>query len=129
MDSPAPADLAQRMDRARTLARQTRSTVLLSGSEDVVTDGDRVLCVSGGSPRMAQVTGTGCMLSVLCGVFAAVESDSLSAAALAAAFWKVCSVRAERDSAGPGSFRTALFDQAACLTAEELAQEAQIQAL
>lgn len=129
VDSPAPADPARRLAQAQTLARQTTSTVLLSGAEDLITDGNRTLCVSGGSPRMVQVTGTGCMLSALCGVFAAVEADPFSAAALAAAFWKVCSARAERSSAGPGSFRIALFDEAARLTAEDLRRQAQIQAL
>ena len=72
------------------LARRRHTAVLLSGPEDLVTDGERVWCVTGGSDRMSLVTGTGCMLSVLCGVFAAVEPDAAVAAALASAFWKVC---------------------------------------
>lgn len=44
---------------------------------------------------MARVTGTGCMLSVLCGAFAAVEPDMFLAASLASAFWKVCAAKAE----------------------------------
>ena len=75
---------------------------------------------------MAQVTGTGCMLSVLCGVFAAVEPNPGEAALLAAAFWKVCSRRAE-DAAGArgsGSFRAALLDAACTLTGPELERDA-----
>ena len=80
---------------------------------------------------MARVTGTGCMLSVLCGVFAAVEPDIAQAAVLASAFWKVCSRRAE-DAAGeqgPGSFRAALMDAAAALTPADFAAEATIELL
>ena len=77
---------------------------------------------------MGRVTGTGCMLSVLCGVFAAVEEDPLEAAVLASAFWKTCARWAEAAARGPGSFRTALLDAAGTLTAAELAAEAQIEA-
>lgn len=127
VDSPAPAAPEERVAAARALARQYGAAVLLSGPEDLVTDGEAVFRVGGGSAMMASVTGTGCMLSVLCGVFAAVEPTALRAALLAAAFWKVCARRAEERSGGrgPGSFRTALLDAAGMLTAAELAAEAQ----
>ena len=100
-----------RADTAMDLARRRGTAVLLSGPEDLITDGARVWCVTGGSGRMSLVTGTGCMLSVLCGVFAAVEPDAAAAAALASAFWKICARRAEHLAAdrGSGSFRTALL--------------------
>ena len=111
-----------------SLARRRRTAVLLTGPEDLITDGQRVWCVTGGSGQMSLVTGTGCMLSVLCGVFAAVEPDAALAAALASAFWKVCARRAERLAAGrgSGSFRTALLDAANTLTAPDAAREAEI---
>lgn len=131
VDSPAPATQAERLEAAVRLARQRRATVLLSGPEDIIADGHAVWCVSGGSGWMSRVTGTGCMLSVLCGVFAAVEPEPMAAAALAAAFWKVCSQKAERAAGnrGPGSFHTALLDAAGMLTAEEFAAAAKIEKL
>ena len=128
VDSPAPASLAQRREAALRLAQARQTAVLLSGPEDVVTDGARIWRISGGSRRMAQVTGTGCMLSALCGVFAAVEPDAAHAAVLAAAFWKVCSRRAEAVE-GSGSFRVALMDAASLLTAADFAAQAQIEPL
>lgn len=131
VDSPAPADRAERLETAMRLAERRRTTVLLSGPEDIVTDGRAAWCVSGGSGWMSRVTGTGCMLSVLCGVFAAVEPEPVSAAVLASAFWKVCSQRAERTAGnrGPGSFHAALLDAAGTLTAGELAAGAEIEML
>ena len=128
VDSPLPASREERRDFAMALARRRRTVVLLTGPEDLITDGERVWCVTGGSNQMALVTGTGCMLSVLCGVFAAVEPDAALAAALASAFWKVCARRAERLAAGrgSGSFRTALLDAANTLTAPDAAREAEI---
>ena len=131
VDSPAPAGQAERLAAAAGLAERRRTVVLLSGPEDIVTDGRAAWRVSGGSAWMARVTGTGCMLSVLCGVFAAVEPDPAAAAVLASAFWKVCSQRAERVAGGrgPGSFRTALLDAAGTLTAEDFAAGADIRQL
>ena len=67
VDSPLPASQAVRRDTAMELARRRHTAVLLSGPEDLITDGERVWCVTGGSGQMSLVTGTGCMLSVLCG--------------------------------------------------------------
>ena len=128
VDSPLPASQAERREFAMALARRRRTAVLLTGPEDLITDGERVWCVTGGSDAMSRVTGTGCMLSVLCGVFAAVEPDAAEAAVLASAFWKVCARRAEllTGERGPGSFHTALLDAAGTLTASDLAREAGI---
>ena len=117
VDSPGGASLSLRAETAQRLARERGTAVLLSGPEDVAADGTALWSVSGGSAHMAQVTGTGCMLSVLCGVFAAVEPDPLAAAVAAAAFWKRCSRRAEERAGdrGPGSFRAALLDAAGTL--------------
>lgn len=129
VDSPGSASLEERSAAARALAGRYRAAVLLTGPEDLATDGERLWRVSGGSPLMTAVTGTGCMLSVLCGVFAAVEAEPVEAAALASAFWKTCARRAEEHAGGrgPGSFRTALLDAAGTLTAAELAAEAEIE--
>ena len=77
---------------------------------------------------MSRITGTGCMLSVLCGAFAAV-AGAREAALLASAFWKVCAAQAEErtQGRGPGSFHTALLDAAGTLTPADLAAGTPIQ--
>lgn len=97
---------------ANALAERLGAVVLLSGEEDLVTDGRTLHTVRGGSPLMRRVTGAGCMLSVLCGAFAAVEPDALTAARHAAAFWKCCATAAAAQARGSASFRTALLDEA-----------------
>ncbi|MCI7323943.1 hydroxyethylthiazole kinase [bacterium] len=107
--------------RAAALAQRLGTVVLLSGVEDLVTDGAVVLRVQGGNDRMRMVTGAGCMLSVLCGAFAAVQPDApLAAAAGASLFWKLCAARAGQDAPGPGTLRARLMDCAAALTDEDL---------
>ncbi|MCD8085654.1 MAG: hydroxyethylthiazole kinase [Clostridiales bacterium] len=106
---------------ASALARTLSTVVLLSGTADVVTNGEAVVTVSGGSERMRSVTGAGCMLSVLCGGFSAVAATPLEGALCAARFWKQAAALAEADAAGRGmgSFRVALFDAASRLSRGE----------
>lgn len=114
VDSPSVGLAAERSACAVSLAVKLGTVVLLTGEDDLVTDGVRLLCISGGSDEMTRVTGTGCMLSVLCGAFATVEPDFVLAAALASSLWKLCSRMAQERSAGSGtgSFRVALLDAA-----------------
>lgn len=75
---------------------------------------------------MSRVTGTGCMLSALCGAFAAVEPDGYLAAALASVFWKACAMEAGQALApgqGAGSFRVALLDAASRIDGAALVRE------
>ena len=114
----APAGLAA------ALAQKLGCVVLLSGTEDLIADGQQLCTVRGGSNRMRTVTGAGCMLSVLCGAFAAVQpGDAFTAAVQAARFWKACAEQAEDHAAGAGSFRVALFDAAGNMTDEVFAGE------
>ena len=99
---------------AKALAQKLGTVVVLSGAEDLVTDGTALHTVSGGSDLMRRVTGAGCMLTVLCGAFAAVQPQApLQAAVQAAEFWKACAAAAEPQAHGPASFRVALLDAAA----------------
>ena len=128
VDSPGPASREERLDAALRLSRQRGAAVLLTGPEDMAANGVSAWAVSGGSPRTARITGSGCMLSALCGVFAAVEPDPAQAALLAAVFWKLCARRAEEwaGGRGPGSYRAALLDAAEAVTAAELAEGARL---
>ena len=99
---------------AQALAQKLGTVVVLSGAEDLVTDGTALHTVSGGSDLMRRVTGAGCMLTVLCGAFCRCAAASpLQAAVQAAEFLKACAAAAEPQAHGPASFRVALLDAAA----------------
>ena len=128
VDFTAAAGLPERIAAAKALAEQVHAAVLLTGEQDVASDGVRLCVISGGSRWMARVTGTGCMLSALCGAFAAVESEGFLAAALASSFWKTCGALAEqslRPGEGAGTFRVRLLDAASLLTAADWAAQMQ----
>ena len=117
VDSAAVSDAEDPERCALALARRLGCAVLLSGATDIATDGSMILRISGGSPRVTAVTGSGCMLSALCGAFLAVSDDPLHAAAAASRFWKSCSEQAASRcaDAGMGAFHMALIDVASLL--------------
>jgi hydroxyethylthiazole kinase len=102
---------------ARGLARARRCTVVITGAEDVVSDGEATLLVQNGHPLMGRVVGTGCMAASVIGTFAAVGSDRAQAAAAGLACYEIAAEQAARACGGPGTFKEALFDAVARLDA------------
>ena len=56
---------------AIALANKFDTIAFISGSLDTISDGNIVLKIDGGDSRMRRVSGTGCMLSAMCALFAA----------------------------------------------------------
>ncbi len=109
---------------AARLARDLQCVVIVSGSEDVVTDGRTTFRVFNGHPMMRSVTGMGCQLSALTGAFMAANPEKPLEAALAA----VCAmglcgeIAHSRLSAADGNatFRNYVIDAVYRLTPEAL---------
>jgi hydroxyethylthiazole kinase len=95
---------------AKALAKARGCAVVITGKEDIVTDGKKTLLVKNGHEMMSCVVGTGCMAASLIGTFAAVDKDPVEAAAAALAVFGVAGELAARISKGPASFKEKLFD-------------------
>jgi hydroxyethylthiazole kinase len=104
-------------------------TVLMSGETDIISNGNQVYIVENGHPMMGRISGTGCMASSVTAVFAAVHRNLPEAAVAALAAFGIAGERAALKSAGPGSFKTALFDQLSFLLPAELKRDARIREL
>ena len=111
---------------ASTYADQTGITVVMSGETDIISDGNRILLVQNGHPLMGAVSGTGCMVASMVGVYAAVNHDRVISSAAALAAFGIAGERAALRAHGPGSFKIALFDALSELSPEDLAKEAKI---
>lgn len=98
------------VEPAMALARASGSVVCVTGEVDFVTDGARVLSVSGGDPMTTLVVGTGCSLSALVAAFCAVEEYAVTATAAACALAKRASAVARSRAKGPGSFHAEYLD-------------------
>jgi hydroxyethylthiazole kinase len=103
---------------AKKLALERKCAVVVTGKEDVITDGEKTILVNNGEAMMSRIVGTGCMASSVIGAFAAVQKDPVEAAACALAVFEVAAENAVKESRGPGSFKEALFDQLYLLTPE-----------
>ena len=105
---------------AQTLATESGAIVAVSGEVDFITDGQQVISVSGGSPLMTRVVGTGCSLSAVVAAFASLPGDRLTHVATACKVFAVAGEHAVARSAGPGSFIPAFLDELYQLTPEKL---------
>ncbi|MFH0957212.1 MAG: hydroxyethylthiazole kinase [Pseudomonadota bacterium] len=114
------------MEAAKSLAGKRGNVVAVTGEKDFVTDGTRSLLISGGSPLMTSVTGTGCSASVMVAAFLAVEKDALLATASALALFKVVAENASVKSQGPGSFWVHVLDELYNITPKEFENSARI---
>lgn len=116
---------------AKSLSAKLDSIIAISGPIDVVADADTAYLIRNGHPLMSRVTGTGCMLSSVLGVFAAANPNHLleaSAIAVSAygyagelAYQKILKIQG-----GTGSLRTFLVDYMSNMNAEQWKQGAKI---
>ncbi len=108
------------------LAGELSSTVVITGEEDLVTDGTRTYRVSNGHPLMGRITGAGCTATALIGAFHAVDRDPVEAAVTALAFFGIAGEIAASQSLGPGTFQAALLDALYTLTPSEVQKGARV---
>jgi len=96
---------------ARALAVKRECAVVVTGKDDIVTNGHQVYIVSNGHPTMTNVVGTGCMAASVIGAFCAVERDYALAAACGLACYEAAAEIAAAGSKGPGTFMVNLLDE------------------
>lgn len=103
-------------------AVQLQTIVVITGKEDIITDGRRGYVIAGGHPILTKVTGTGCLLTSVIGAFAAVEPDLLLAGAAALSYYGAAAQLAaeRRGGEGPGSFQIEFLNQLALVSASDV---------
>ena len=133
-ESGVEADLHDRIDEHNLaesaawlldFARRTGTVVQLTGAIDVITDGKRTAVLSGGSELLRRITGAGCMLTSLTGVYCGAVPDKLLEAAVTASevmkhCGEIAEARVRKEMEGTASFRTRLIDAVSLLSADEL---------
>ena len=107
------------------LALKSGAVVAVSGAADLVTDGKIAVEVANGVPLMGRVCGTGCMIGSAAASAAAAASP-FDASVFAFSSLGIAGERAASYAKGPGSFKAAVFDEAAALTPDDLERYARI---
>lgn len=130
-DAVSAESLASAGAFAKSVAHRTGCVVAITGAIDIVAEGDRAFAIRNGSPLMGRITGAGCMLSAVCGAYAAVGGDGLLDAIVAAVAGMGIAGEVAADRMGPldgnGSFRTYLLDALFNLNGDILEQRARVE--
>jgi len=102
-----------RIELAQETAKKLHTIVIMTGKDDVVSNGERTYIVRNGHPLLTKVTGTGCLLTSVLGAFASVEEDLLLASVAALTTYGVAAEKAAIKTAtlGPGSFQIEFLNQ------------------
>lgn len=122
----AADSVEQATEQAIRLAAELKVPVAITGPQDLITDGRRVIRVNNGHPLMSCITGTGCGATAIIAAFRGVDPDPVSAAATALSYYGLAGERAAVDANGPGSFMIRFLDALYNLTPEELERHARI---
>ncbi|PQP83322.1 hydroxyethylthiazole kinase [Paenibacillus sp. PCH8] len=126
----AGAGSGDRVGIAERAARKLACVVVITGREDIVTDGQTTFITSNGHALLTQVTGAGCLLSSVIGAFAAIaesRADLLISVVEALTLYGVAAERAAELTShqGPGSFQIEFLNQLSQVTPDLLAERAQ----
>ena len=125
-DTVTVENFRQAAQDIQAYALAQHAVLLMSGPVDVVTDGMQVCGVANGTAQLARLTGTGCMLGALAGVYIASRMP-WEAAVLSAVMMGIAGEEASR-MAGPrmGTFHMALLDAFSMMTDEQIFQNMHI---
>lgn len=121
-------DTAGTAEIAARLAGTLRCVVLVTGQIDIITDGARTVLCENGTPRLALVTGTGCMVHALSAACSAV-CPPFEAAVLAASTLGICGEQADRPGIGLGSFHISLIDWLSALSDDTYSEHLRLRVL
>jgi len=111
---------------AKDLAGKLGSIVVITGKDDIVSDGKRTAIVSNGHELMGRVVGTGCMASSCIASFCAVEKDYLVGAAAALSIFGRAGELAAKKTNEPVAYRNKLIDSIASMKEEDFEQKVEI---
>lgn len=117
------SDAGDPITAVKAMAKMFGVTAIITGARDHISDGKRVTGVDSKHLMLKTCTGTGCMSTSVVAAFAAVERDYVHAATAALTCYGLAAEYAAKKSAGPGSFKVALFDSVYNLTPEKVLRD------
>ncbi|MBE2896406.1 hydroxyethylthiazole kinase [Pasteurellaceae bacterium HPA106] len=116
-------------EMASSVANRYQCVVVVSGAVDVISDGTRIARVSNGTPLFPRITGSGCLLSAVCGAYLALSKEDHFHA-----LWQACrdyAIAGQRAAQGLrahqcGQFVVALLDSLAEINPATIKQEEKV---
>lgn len=111
---------------AQSAARKLNTTLVITGKDDIITDGKVTYVAHNGHEMQTRVTGAGCLLSSVVGAFVGVHSDLIEASLAAVVTYGVVAETAFQASGekGPGSFQIEFLNQLYNISHVEIEEKA-----
>ncbi|EMC99279.1 hypothetical protein BAUCODRAFT_31607 [Baudoinia panamericana UAMH 10762] len=106
--------LEDRIRLVKGTAARERNIILMTGSTDVISDGERTFTINNGHPYLGEITGSGCTLgTTIASMMAAEREDKLLAALTGILMYEIAAERAgvREEVKGPGTFVPAFIDE------------------
>ena len=112
VDASEDDDELSAVEVANKIAEKYSSIAIITGAEDVVSDGEHLVTIKNGVPEMKKITGTGCMLSGILGAYLGACEDKFSAVVNAVASIGIAGEIsfAKYSKFGTGSLRVGIID-------------------
>ena len=113
----------------KELAKELDAVVIASCPIDIISDGNLTFGLDNGDEMMPLITGSGCMLTTIIGSYVGANDaliGGITACALMAIAGENAAKMVRENDLGSGSFRTFLIDNLYKLSAEELAERANL---
>ena len=111
------------------LARKYNCVVAMTGIEDIITDGKRVVKIKNGTPSLPKVIGTGCTIGALVGTFSGVTDDYFYSAMTGVIIMGIAGEIADQKvdaKLGYYTYKHHLLDTLSVMTNEEIKDRANI---
>ena len=127
------ADIADRInddnidsviDFIKAFSQKTGAVIAVSGATDIVVKDDKAALIKNGHAIMADITGSGCMLSAFLGAFVGANSDKFAAVAAALCYYayagELAQQKTAKEKAGNATFRNYLIDAVYTMDIDQL---------
>ncbi|MBT2689706.1 hydroxyethylthiazole kinase [Bacillus sp. ISL-47] len=103
-------------------AKELGTIAVITGKQDVVSDGVSTYTIKNGHPYLTKVTGAGCLLTSVIGAFSAVEKDPVKAAVAALVVYGTAAEMAAEatNDKGPGTFQIEFLNSLFNITASDI---------
>lgn len=99
-----------KIDLAKQLAIKLKSVIVITGKQDIISDGIQTYTIENGCSMMGDIVGTGCMASSVIASFCAIEKNYILGCVSALVCFEIAAELAQEISNGLGSFKVNLFD-------------------
>ncbi|MGL4772086.1 MAG: hydroxyethylthiazole kinase [Clostridium sp.] len=111
----------------KKVSKKLEAVVVATGKVDYISDGERVVKIKNGTPKLKGVTGTGCMTASLIGSYLSCTEDNLLASSMGVLTMGVCGELADKNNIPIGDFKVSLMNNVYELTEEKLKEYGKVE--